>query len=113
MNDVVDIYKKSKTDIQKDLLKSKNIAMFSRYQAGNLYYHVVIFDDEFEFGIPVTENIEQYAPTSDFVSQVRLPDKTQLSTDLGNAPFDAQIKGAHLFRWIAKSFDAGELIKCY
>jgi hypothetical protein len=80
------------TTIKKDLYKSKAIANFSHYCAGNLYYTAMIEDSKYQFPI----------------STYSYPN---LSSDLGTTAFGAEIKASELIRWIGKALEKGELIK--
>jgi hypothetical protein len=79
-------------EIKKDLFKSKVMAKFSHYIAGNLYYNVNIFGDTYEFPI----------------STYSYPN---LSEDLGTTRFDSEIRGSELSRWISKAIKNETLIK--
>jgi len=81
-----------KNEIKKDLYKSKNMASFSHYISGNLYYNIVVFGELYQFPI----------------STYTYP---SLSEDLGTTTFEAEMKGSELNRWIAKAIDKGEFIK--
>lgn len=80
------------TTIKKDLYKSKTMANFSHYCAGNLYYAVMIEGNKYQFPI----------------STYSYPN---LSEDLGTTAFGAEIKASELIRWIGKALEKGELIK--
>jgi hypothetical protein len=104
-------------DVKKDLYKSKNMAFFSHYISGNLYYNIVVFEELYQFPIatvdkeifefPSPENMEK----EDMEKEVVKVETTQLSTDLGTTTFEAEMKGSDLNRWIAKAIDKGEFIK--
>jgi hypothetical protein len=75
-------------EIKKDLYKSKNMAKFSHYIAGNLYYTVDLSDGNYQFPISTVEKVE---------------DVLILSEDLGTTSFYSEIRGSELSRWISKS----------
>ena len=42
-------------EIKKDLMKSKNMANFSHYCHGNLYYNIVVMEELYQFPISTVE----------------------------------------------------------
>ena len=91
-----------KNEVKKDLYKSKNMAKFSHYVSGNLYYKVELNDGIYQFPISTIEEREQIF---DSVPGI------QLSSDLGTTTFEAEMKGSDLNRWISKAIDNNEFIK--
>ncbi len=91
-----------KNEVKKDLYKSKNMAGFSHYVSGNLYYKVELADGIYQFPIATVEEVEDVEETNT---------KLQLSEDLGVVTFNAEIKGSELSRWITKAIDKDEFIK--
>ena len=91
-----------KNEVKKDLYKSKNMAKFSHYVSGNLYYKVELSVGTYQFPIATVEEREVIF---DSVPSIKL------SEDLGTTEFNAEIKGSDLNRWIAKAIDKGEFIK--
>lgn len=89
-------------EVKKDLYKSKNMAKFSHYVSGNLYYTVELADGTYQFPIATVEKNE-----NEFGVVIGL----KLSEDLGTTEFANEIKGSDLNRWIAKAIDKGEFIK--
>jgi len=89
-------------EVKKDLYKSKNMAKFSHYVSGNLYYTVELAIGTYQFPIATVEDRE---PIFDSVPGI------QLSEDLGTTTFEAEMKGSDLNRWISKAIDKGEFIK--
>ena len=79
-------------EIKKDLYRTKTMAKFSHYCAGNLYYVITIFGEEYQFPI----------------STYSYPN---LSEDLGTTTFSSEIKASELIRWITKSLENGDLVK--
>ena len=92
-----------KNEVKKDLYKSKAMAHFSHYVAGNLYYNIVVMDSLYQFPISTVED--------DVDNQHGIPMGLKLSEDLGTTEFGDQIKGSELNRWISKAIDKGEFIK--
>lgn len=90
-----------KNEVKKDLYKSKNMAKFSHYVSGNLYYNVELADGIYQFPI---STIETYF--GDFDIEMMC-----LSSDLGTTVFNAEVKGSELNRWISKAIDKGEFTK--
>jgi hypothetical protein len=91
-------------EVKKELYKTKEMAKFSYYTYGKLYYKVIVDGGLYEFPISTVT-----------LEQKRLSEGTilgyQLSDDLGITKFYSEIKGSELNRWIAKAIDAGEFIK--
>ena len=90
-------------EVKKDLYKSKNMASFSHYVSGNLYYNIIVFEELYQFPIATVE--EDTTGSTFTIGQIRL------SEDLGTTTFEAKIKGSDLNRWISKAIDKGEFIK--
>ena len=86
-------------EIKKDLMKSKNMAKFSHYISGNLYYSVVVMDEVYVFPIETVESASD--------GQLNI----QLSSDLGTTRFEAEIRGSELSRWISKAIKNETFIK--
>lgn len=93
-------------EIKKDLYKSKNLAKFSHYVSGNLYYKVEVQDGVYQFPIKTVEK-KHVMDTR----QVEKIPTLVLSEDLGTTSFDAEIKGSELIRWIEKAIDNEDFIK--
>jgi hypothetical protein len=93
----------NENEVKKDLYKSKNMAKFSHYVSGNLYYTVELTDGTYQFPIATVEYNEEGSTFS--------IGNLQLSSDLGTTTFEAEMKGSDLNRWIAKAIDKGEFIK--
>jgi len=89
----------NETQVKKDLYKSKNMAKFSHYVSGNLYYQVDLEDGTYQFPIETVEESE-WTYT-----------KLILSEDLGTTTFSAEIRGSELARWISKAIKAETFIK--
>lgn len=95
-----------KNEVKKDLYKSKNMAKFSHYVSGNLYYKVELSDGIYQFPIATVEEAEIEVTENGHTAKV-----TQLSSDLGTTTFEAEMKGSDLNRWISKAIDNNEFIK--
>jgi hypothetical protein len=98
-----------KNEVKKDLYKSKNMAKFSHYVSGNLYYTVELSVGTYQFPIATVEVGVKYYTYGE--TAIMLEDAMKLSEDLGTTEFNAEIKGSDLNRWIAKAIDKGEFIK--
>jgi hypothetical protein len=94
-----------KNEVKKDLFKSKAMAKFSHYIAGNLYYNVEVFGELYEFPIPTVDF--KFTDLQDG-NEFRL---YELSEDLGTTRFDNEIKGSELSRWITKAIEKEEFVK--
>jgi hypothetical protein len=93
----------NENDVKKDLYKSKNMAKFSHYVSGNLYYRVELADGVYQFPIATVEFNEDGSTFN--------IGRLELSADLGQTSFEAEIKGSDLNRWIAKAIKTDEFIK--
>ena len=91
-----------KNEVKKDLYKSKNMASFSHYVGGNLYYNIIVLGELYQFPIATVEEREVIF---DSVPSIKL------SEDLGTTEFGALIKGSELNRWISKAIDKDEFTK--
>jgi hypothetical protein len=91
----------NETEIKKDLFKSKAMAKFSHYIAGNLYYNVVIMGELYEFPISTVED--------NIVDSLK--SGLKLSEDLGTTRFESEIRGSELARWISKAIKNETFIK--
>jgi hypothetical protein len=89
-------------EVKKDLFKSKNMAKFSHYISGNLYYTVNVLDGTYQFPI---DTVEQNKNEYGIILGLKL------SEDLGTTPFNAEIRGSELSRWINKTIKDGTFIK--
>lgn len=118
----------NENDVKKDLYKSKNMAKFSHYVSGNLYYRVELVDGVYQFPISTVEDKSKYIELVwdledvDLLEEVILHDTDEcnygikiptiaLSEDLGQTSFEAEIKGSDLNRWISKAIKNDEFIK--
>ena len=95
-----------KNEIKKDLYKSKNLARFSHYVGGNLYYKVDVLDGTYQFPIKTV----QKSYVMDSFEREKIATLI-LAEDLGTTTFDAEIKGSELIRWIEKAIDNEDFIK--
>lgn len=93
-------------EVKKDLYKSKNMAKFSHYIKGNLYYVVELTSGTYQFPISTVENIIRTVHDG-FVEINTI----KLSEDLGETSFGVEVKGSELIRWISKAIDNDEFIK--
>lgn len=91
----------NETEIKKDLFKSKAMAKFNHYIAGNLYYNVVIMGELYEFPISTVED--------NIVDSLK--SGLKLSEDLGTTRFESEIRGSELARWISKAIKNETFIK--
>ena len=96
----------NETEIKKDLMRSKTMAKFSHYIAGNLYYKVEVMGDLYVFPIETVENVEIEVTENGHTAEV-----TQLSEDLGTTKFESEIRGSELARWVSKSINNLTFIK--
>lgn len=101
-------------EVKKELFKSKAMAKFSHYCAGNLYYEVEVKGDKYQFPISTIQPLLQFEGLEK-VSDTEFEMKTEqvgiaLSSDLGTTNFSAEIKGSDLNRWIGKAIEKGEFV---
>jgi hypothetical protein len=103
----------NETEIKKDLMKSKTMAKFSHYIAGNLYYNIEVFGDMYEFPISTVDvKVTHNVSTLEVGAKVKESDVvTTLSEDLGTTSFNSEIRGSELARWISKSIKNETFIK--
>ncbi len=92
-----------KNEIKKELYKSKEMAIFSHYMKGNLYYTVGLSSGRFEFPISTVETVTHITGVDGEEEDV-----LELSSDLGETKFKYEIKGSELIRWISKAIDNKE-----
>jgi hypothetical protein len=97
-----------KNKVKIELYKSKAMATFSHYVAGNLYYTVELSDGIYQFPIETVENVDDIY-TDGIIEETN--SKLILTADLGTTPFNAEMKGSELNRWIGKAIDKEEFIK--
>lgn len=102
--------KLDKNKVKIELYKSKVMAKFSHYTAGNLYYTVEMEEGKFQFPI---ETVEEGPTISDYEGGFSVDEieTVVLSSDLGTTSFGAEIKASELNRWIGKAIDGGQFIK--
>jgi hypothetical protein len=100
-------------EVKKDLYKSKNMASFSHYVSGNLYYNIIVFEELYQFPIATIEEIIESVSMDmgDYNTTRSIKTGIKLSEDLGTTTFEAKMKGSELNRWISKAIDKGEFIK--
>lgn len=95
-------------EIKKDLYKSKAMAKFTHYQSGELFYAVQLESGKYQFPISTLDvNIRDYQFDGEDI-EVK---EYSLSKDLGSTPFDAEVRGSELIRWISKAIEKEEFIK--
>jgi len=97
-------------EIKKDLMKSKNMANFSHYCAGNLYYNVEVFGELYQFPIATTQEGPTFNDDESGLSMYEV-ETVILSEDLGTTRFEAEIRGSELARWISKAIKNETFIK--
>lgn len=124
-------------EIKKDLYRSKNMAKFSHYVSGNLYYTVELVGGIFQFIIPTVEigTLSEINDVEMVINRIdglevqdfdkKIYDKkslendgeyieikfTKLSSDLGSTSFEKEMRGSELIRWIQKSINSNDFIK--
>ena len=106
-------------EVKKDLYKSKNMAKFSHYVAGNLYYTVELANGIYQFPIATTEDIVEIQVDdntencdTDVVNMTRSQKVgLGLSSALGTTSFYPEMKGSELNKWISKAIENEEMIK--
>ena len=100
----------SEIEIKKDLMKSKNMAYFSHYCAGNLYYNIVVMEELYQFPISTVEEGPTFNDDESGLSMYEI-ETVVLSSDLGTTNFNAEIRGSELARWITKAIKNETFIK--
>ena len=89
-----------KNEVKKDLYKSKNMAKFSHYEDGKLFYSVETIDGIYQF--PIRTFIRGYDADNA---------RIKMSDDLGATRFGNEMKGSELIRWITLAIDTDDFIK--
>ena len=89
--------------VKKELYKSRVNAKLTHYRKGNLYYTIELEDGTYEFPISTIETTKIDVPEIGLKCDI-----VSLSHDLGETPFDSEIKASELNRWIAKAIEADE-----
>jgi hypothetical protein len=82
--------------VKKEVIKSRVVANIKYYAAGNLYYTVKLESGLHQFPISTIEKEE---------------DLIKLASDLGTTPFEAEMKGSYLNRWIERAIKNDEFIR--
>jgi len=104
-----------KNEIKKDLYKSKNMAKFSHYESGKLFYTVELTDGLYLFPIVTVEEKEckiiGHTPDGEDDLFKNTFKYAKLSDDLGSTTFANEIRGSELIRWIDKAIDSNQFIK--
>ena len=100
----------NEVELKKDLMKSKTMARFSHYIAGNLYYNVEVFGELYQFPIATTQEGPTFNDDETGLSMYEV-ETVILSEDLGTTRFEAEIRGSELARWISKSIKNETFIK--
>jgi hypothetical protein len=100
----------NETEIKKDLFKSKAMAKFNHYIAGNLYYNVEVFGDMYVFPISTVEEGPIFNDDESGLSMYEV-ETVILSEDLGTTIFKSEIRGSELARWISKAIKNETFIK--
>ncbi len=112
-------------EIKKDLYKSKEMAKFSHYNKGRLFYEVKILDGKYQFPIHTvetkkTKHVLSFEGKNHEIVKVNECDlkvggfemeQIVLSEDLGETTFSNEIKGSELIRWIDKAIKNEEIKK--
>jgi hypothetical protein len=96
-----------KNELKKYLYRNKDLtASFRHYKKGNLYYTVQLEDGLYQFPIATFE--VDFAESNDGGDEIKI---LKLSEDLGETPFDNEIKASLLIRWIDKAIIADKFDK--
>lgn len=98
----------NKTEIQKELFRSKAIAKFSHYNEGRLFYNVQLESGLHQFPISVIERVNLPLEGEDITVSAIV-----LSSDLGTTSFQNEIKASELNRWIGKAIDKNQFINIF
>jgi hypothetical protein len=102
-----------KNELKKELFKTKVMAEFSHYCAGNLYYTVQTADGGYQFPIRTIGTLHEVDNKTAMAidPNCELYEVAELSKDLGTTAFNAQERASMLWRWIDKAIDGGEFVK--
>jgi hypothetical protein len=91
-------------EVKKDLYRSKNMAKFSHYVFGNLYYTIELVDGIYQF---IIETVAEDTDATTRLGRSLL----YISEDLGSTSFEKEMRGSELIRWIQKSIETNDFIK--
>ena len=96
-------------EIQKDLMKTKVMANFDRFENGSLYYNVDVLGATYQFPIHTIEKAPAVGlhTTEGFM----IDDYKLQAVDVKGAAFTTSMRGSELFRWIKKAYNNNEFIK--
>ena len=104
-------------EVKKILYKTKAMAKFSHYISGNLYY-VIEISEGYTYQFPISTVDQVSNPLHDYLDGIgatydpgNVEPLYDLSKDLGQTIFSAEIKGSELNRWIAKACENGTFIR--
>lgn len=99
-------------EVGKELMKSKTMAKFSHYCFGKLYYKVDLENGTYQFPISTIEEGRTFSNNDPHDGSPLDDIKTiVLSSDLGTTPFNFEMRGSELNRWIKKAIEKDEFIK--
>ena len=99
-------------DVKKYLYKNKELmAKYIFYKHGNLYYSVQLEDGLYKF--PISTVDESTSNSASIIDKFQSKGVYNLSADLGETPFDNEIKASLLNRWIGKAFENGNFEKMF
>lgn len=103
----------NENDVKKQLFKSKNMAKFSHYVAGNIYYMIELEDGTYQFPISSVEErkFKLVEETKDGDVVLHSFKTKELSSDLGTTSFYSEIRGSELNRWISMAIKNDEFLK--
>lgn len=106
-------YPISIVEIKKQLLKTKQMAKLLHYSGGKLWYTIELEVNgnvtTWKFPIHTVVNKTEY-----FLPEYEGDDEIEfnyfdLSEDLGDTPFESEVRASELNRWIAFAYDNQEL----
>lgn len=105
-----------KLQVQKELMRSKSIAKFDRFENGDLFYNFDFEGASYQFPISTIKEVHIHMPVVDEegeeVDYMKIVAKIHKPTpDVKGAAFRPEMRASELFRWIKKAIDNDKVIK--
>ena len=105
-----------KLQVQKELMRSKTIAKFDRFENGDLFYNFEFDGSGYQFPIPTIDEVHINLPVIDeagvVMDDLRIVGKIHRPTpDVKGAAFGTDMRASELFRWIKKAIDLDKVVK--
>ncbi len=103
-----------KLQVQKELMRSKSMATFDRYENGDLFYNFDFEGATYQFPIPTIDEVhinQTIVDESGVSADIIITAKVHRPTpDVKGAAFCTEMRASELFRWIKKAIDKDKVI---